>query len=251
MTFVPFIAAAAGGGLLGLVFYEGLNQSPAGVASGDPVTARTEFLARLDAPAEESFELFANLSSVIDDSGLNPGVYEPDPPPSTIAITLNGITWSIVNTYSDSPNNSEPTYGRYGSFGVLGGNSWIVGSNVAGRFATHGTKHLVCAATTPEETGLQVTITFDAPIAFFGAYMTDIGDGGGKVSYRLTKVDTSTVSGFVSDATSLPDGSLLFWGFVDDTDTYTKIEFFCTRPSGTDVWGVDQLTWGPASMVVT
>ena len=44
-----------------------------------------------------------------------------------------------------------------------------------------------------------------------------------------------------------PNGALLFWGFIDNTTTYTSVTF--ANSSGTDFFGFDDLVIGSLAQV--
>lgn len=94
---------------------------------------------------------------------------------------------------------------------------------------------------------------FLTPISAFGLYMTDLGDFLGTIVMRITRSDNVQFSYTIVDTFSgglpLPNGALTFFGFVDGTDTYTKVEWFCDQDN-TDAFGIDDVVWGPYSILV-
>ncbi len=91
------------------------------------------------------------------------------------------------------------------------------------------------------------TLTFGTPIAAFGFYGTDIGDFAGALTLGLT--DGSGVSSTlaVPDQTGrTANGSALYYGFVDTTDTYSSISF---SGADGDVLGFDDFSVGSLAQV--
>lgn len=111
----------------------------------------------------------------------------------------------------------------------------------SGRFATSPTQYLKTDA------GQAFNIAFSSGISAFGFYGTDIGDFGGQISLQLTGGSNPLLN--VGNSTNAPDGSLLFYGFIDDADSYTNIAF--SNSSGTDVFGFDDMVVGDAGQVAS
>jgi len=109
-----------------------------------------------------------------------------------------------------------------------------------GRFATSGTHYLNIAL------GDGFTLDFSAPISAFGFYGTDIGDFSGQLLLHLE--NGSTLDVIVPHTVNAPDGSLLFWGFIDSMNSYTHIDF--TNTSGSDSFGYDDMTIGTQEQIV-
>ncbi|WP_243974189.1 hypothetical protein [Vibrio natriegens] len=102
-----------------------------------------------------------------------------------------------------------------------------------------GTKYLLTSG--------EFVIHFDNPVSAFGFYGTDIGDIGGTMTL-------TTVNGVVTDhpiphTVSGPSGSLLFYGFVDDENSYTSVTLKNSL-SGGDVFGFDDMIVGDLAQVV-
>jgi hypothetical protein len=137
-----------------------------------------------------------------------------------------------------------------------GGEVAVTSANDAGRFNT------TSATTTQPRSGQwwdtnasTVTITFDSPISAFGFYGTDFGDFDGRVSVTLTDRGNSinsSLSILTCPTTGCTTGSdnaaLIFWGFYDTQNTYTKIEF-SNASSGTDYFGFDDMVVGDVGQV--
>jgi hypothetical protein len=123
----------------------------------------------------------------------------------------------------------------------LSGDAEILSGFGAGRFATSGSKWLEVG------TNSSFLIEFSSPVSAFGFYGTDIGDFGGQIMLTLTNGVTKDIT--VNNTVGAPDGSLLFWGFTDDMNSYSKIEF--NNVSNQDFWGFDDMTIGDLTQVQT
>jgi hypothetical protein len=137
-------------------------------------------------------------------------------------ITINGINGTF----------SLPTYGVVENNGT-----------VSGEFNTTsgGSKWL--------DADPNVVITFASPIAGFGMYGTDFGDFNSQMSWKLYKTGGGTVTHTIGHTVnSLNNGALIFTGFVDDTDTYDKVEMLYTDLG--DAVGLDDITWFSAATLV-
>ena len=189
--------------------------------------ALTEFFGQDDFPgntvpaggnAETARNAFlSNLSGVgtEDFEGITTGTTSP------IALTFPGTSGSITATLS-------------------GGGAIIrSGPNGFGRFATSGTKYV------DTNSGGDFVIDFSSAISAFGFYGTDIGEFGGDLILTLTNGTTQTLT---LDTSGSTEANLLFYGFIDTTNAYTRIAF--NNTSGSDAFGFDDLTIGDRSQVV-
>ena len=197
----PMAAEAA------LTVYFGENELAAGTVSGDPVTARTNFLSGLTGVGSEGFESYT------------PG----DPFTNPLNVSFFGST--ITGKLSG------------GSFGVVDGNS-----DCCGRFNTTSLGSNWWLA------GEAFSVEFSAPVSAFGFYGTDIGDFNGQLKIRLIDSSDVSVDKLVESTQNGPDGSLLFWGFIDPTATYKKIEFDFTA-EGADGFGFDDFVVGDPKQI--
>lgn len=217
MTYVAFVGAT--GPVTGYTVYEGENTGAAGDISGvvgDPPAARAAFMARLTGVSVEDFESY------------NPGSV--DRQFQERPVTRNGTTMQI---------NSD--YGSAGTYFV------VVTWSGSGRFnTTSGGEQLLdnCVASA----AYPITITFTTPIAAFGWYLTDLGDFSGQISMELTKSGGGTVSFDIDHTLGAANGSLYFWGFVDQIDTYTQVKVLCS--SSEDIFGIDDWVWATASYLI-
>lgn len=120
-----------------------------------------------------------------------------------------------------------------------GGPGEILSSLGAGRFATSGTQYLETSS------AQSFNIAFSDPISAFGFFGTDIGDFGGEVILTLSNGTTEIIN--IGNSTNAPDGSLLFFGFIDSMNSYTNIAFDNT--SGDDFFGFDDMTIGDIGQI--
>lgn len=90
-------------------------------------------------------------------------------------------------------------------------------------------------------------ITFSEAISAFGFYGTDIGDFDGQVTLGLA--GGGSVDLTVDNTINGNNGSLLFFGFIDPTQSYTSITFGNTA-AGSDFFGFDDMVIGDREQVV-
>lgn len=196
----------------GLIVYEAEDTAPGGVVTSGPSAARSEFMARL---------------SIVSDSESFDGTFEfeGDTYPFEDALTMTGIgvvVNGVTATFSDGVISSGTGSGRFnttsgGAFYVqLGGEAML-------------------------------SLTFDSPIAAFGAYLTDVGDFVGQVSATLHKTGGGTVDIDLTHTVNGPNASLMFWGFVDDVDTYDSIDIVSS--SAAEAIGLDDMVIATAAQL--
>lgn len=164
---------------------------------------------------------------------------------ATFLAGLNGVGTEAFESFSGGStaplNLSFPGAGT----ATLTGNGSIFEYTQGGRFATSGSKYFSV------ESG-NFTVSFSSPIAAFGFYGTDIGDGGQSLSLILTGSDGTITTLDVPNVVdgTLANGSVLFYGFRDSTSSYTSVTFAGAGGSnGGDVFGFDDLTVGSARQV--
>lgn len=194
-----------------LTVYSGENQSPGGIVSGDPLTARTQFLSNLSGVGTETFE----AQTVGDEAPIQ--LLFPGSGSSTIGATLAGV-------------------------GVI-----FPTPSSAGRFNTTGATVTPTAGKWWSAEG-SFSLTFNRAIAAFGFYGTDVGDFNGQLTISLTGTDNQVTNLNVNHTINGNDASLLFWGFVDTSKAYTKITFGNTA-TGFDFFGFDDMTVGDINQV--
>ena len=128
---------------------------------------------------------------------------------------------------------------------VLNG-SGAVGSVPAGMVNANGRYGI--SGTDPEKffdtVAANFSLSFSSPIAAFGFFGIDIGDGGGHLSLLLTPSGGGPVVPLdVGNGTStLQNSSVLFFGFIDPTTTYSQVNFLNSDTG--DGFAFDNLTVG-------
>lgn len=207
MPHIAYMVAAGGGAPIPITYYEAEDQTPGGAVTAGPSGERGLFMARLTVTGVEDWEGYAQFDPI-----------------DTVAVTINGTAGTF----------SAPTYGQ-----VLG-----AGGAGVGRFNTTsgGVNWLDVGADDPI-----CTITFAAPIAAFGFYATDMGDFTGRVSVVLNKTGGGTVLHDIAHTVNGSNGSLLFFGFVDEVETYDSIEIRTTNTA--EGFGIDDLIWATAAQL--
>ncbi|MEO0632727.1 MAG: VPLPA-CTERM sorting domain-containing protein [Pseudomonadota bacterium] len=127
---------------------------------------------------------------------------------------------------------------------TLSGTGTDIGSSGgAGRFATSGSNYVE----TPG--GGDFVIDFSSAISAFGFYGTDLGDIGNDLVITLRNSVTSALTALTVDVMGSPNGSLIFWGFTDTTESYDQITFDNVPGSG-DVFGFDDMTIGDVTQII-
>lgn len=106
----------------------------------------------------------------------------------------------------------------------------------AGEFPTSGDRWVA--------TNIGFDISFSEAISAFGFYGTDIGDFGGLLELTLSNGTTEVLT--IDNGSE--NGSLLFYGFIDQTETYTNIAFANTA-GGSDFFGFDDMVIGDAGQI--
>jgi hypothetical protein len=165
---------------------------------------------------------------------------------ATSASFLSQLTSPGVETFDSFASGATavaPSFGN-GITATLNGGV-IVNSPGAGRFAISSPNFYEADTST-------FSINFSGPIAAFGFYGTDIGDFGGVLSLTLTDAGGQTSSLIVpasvgSGGAQPENGSVLYFGFYDLSDTYTSIAFNNSNTS--DVFGFDNFTVGLEAQV--
>lgn len=204
------LLACASSSHAALTFFFGENQTPNASVSGAPLAARNEFLSKLSGVGTETFE------------GLETGAEGP------LALAFPGSTSTIGATLTGDgvvfPTPS--TAGRFNTTGATSGPAAGKWWSVEGSFS----------------------LTFDQAISAFGFYGTDIGDFDGRLVITLTDTDDLITELEIGHTINGADGSLLFWGFVDNSKAYKSIGFGNTA-EGVDFFGFDDMTIGDAGQI--
>jgi hypothetical protein len=189
----------------------GLGETTRQTVHPNADNARNQFLSNLSGVGTETFESFADNTAL------------------PLALSFPGSAGSITATLSGS-----------GNIDVLAS-----GTNSAGRFPISGTHYLDGVTASTGSTAL--TINFSSSISAFGFYGTDIGDFNGVVELRLNGAVTTTVS--VNNSTNISGGGVLYFGVIDDTNSFNQVVFRNTG-SGDDIFGFDDMTVGDIQQVV-
>lgn len=204
---------------VGLTWFEAEDQMPDDAVTAGPAAARAAFMAALSVSGSEGFE---------------GAPYVPGWSMDGESIAVNGV-------------------GATFSAGVIEGvdpDFWEEGNpiNYAGRFNTTAPGFPDAYRWLAFGAALTMTeITFDVPIAAFGFYATDMGDFSGQVSMVLHKSGGGTVTKNLSHTVNGDSGSLMFVGFVDDTDTYTKVDIKATTTA--EFIGIDDIVIATAAQL--
>jgi hypothetical protein len=159
------------------------------------------------------------------------------------AAFFSNLTGGVgTETFETIPNGtSTPIAVSFGTAGTatLSGTGFVeTGASSSDQFPISGTNYF--------DTDGTFTIAFSTPISAFGFYGTDIGDVNAALSLTLTGSNgTSTLD--VPDQIG-PDanGSALYFGFYDLTNTYTSISF---AGAGSDIFGFDDFSIGTIAQV--
>lgn len=83
-----------------------------------------------------------------------------------------------------------------------------------------------------------LTFTFGANLAGFGIYFTDMGDFGAQWTATLTDQFDNVTNYDIGHTVGSPEGSLMFWGFIDSTGLLYKSVTF-TSSNTADGIGID------------
>jgi hypothetical protein len=156
---------------------------------------------------------------------------------------LSGVGTEYFDTFADGT--VAPliiSFGAAGTAKIQGSgevNSVPSGTNGVGRYPISGDNYW--------EGTNSFYIEFSDAIAAFGFYGIDIGDFDGQVT--LTAIDGMTTTLLtVPNSINIAGGSVLYFGFYDTANQYTKITFGNTE-SGTDYFGFDNMTIGSLQQV--
>ena len=133
---------------------------------------------------------------------------------------------------------------------TLTGSGQVFGGPSSGAFATSGSRYFQIETST----GGDFTINFTSSIAAFGFFGTDLGDAGSNLILRFTRAvggtfDVQVPYNVNAPGGGLPNGNLLYFGYIDTANPLTSVQFRSTG-SG-DVFGFDDMTIGTAQQVST
>ena len=177
---------------------------------------------------------------------------------------FSNLTGVGTETFDSLPDNTTPTFNAsfpgagtasitdsgLGGVQVVNENDLNVIGN--GRFAISGTQFLEV-----DSNGFAINFNNAGGISAFGFYATDVGDFGGQLTLTLTKLDGTTVILPVNNAFTPggagynpEDGSVLYFGFYDTTQTYKSIAF-ANSQGGVDSFGFDDFSVGSQSQITS
>jgi hypothetical protein len=137
-------------------------------------------------------------------------------------------------------------------------NNYVTTGTSNGTFATSGTHYLYNTG----NGAVNDTLTFSAPVAGFGMYVTDLSDGvssADQIEYKLTFSDNTTQTVETSVGANNNNANVLFFGVIsnDPSETITSVEILNSQPTVGDSIGIDDVTVGaavvpePTSLVLT
>jgi hypothetical protein len=96
--------------------------------------------------------------------------------------------------------------------------------------------------------GNNFAIDFSSPVAAFGFYGIDIGDIGAQLT--LTLVGGGSVSINIPHSIDVgQNGSVIYFGYIDVDNPWTRAEFTNAGGGGGDDFGFDDMTIGSAQQV--
>lgn len=164
------------------------------------------------------------------------------------ALFLANVTGAGTETFEGfAPQTESPLAIAFPGAGIAtltgSGEVWS-GTTGAGQYSTSGENFWLAP------TGGNFEIDFSNPIAAFGFYGVDVGENGGTLSLVLTVSGGGTLVlpvPHTSGASGSTDGSVLYFGFYDTTNTYTSVRF--VNPDQTDFFGFDDMTIASAEQV--
>lgn len=214
------------------------EEAPSGAVTGAPVTERASFLGYLSGVTSEGFEGFTASNTA-----------------QAVSITRNGTTCTIKQLISEFDGGFTdvadveyepkvlnatlaPLVGRFNT--TASGANWLDLAVETGNDAS--------APSGIWEGRYRASFSFSTAIAAFGFYGTDFGDftEGRRVMAELTLSGggTTTVE-ITDDITSHANGNLIFWGFADGADTYTKVVIYVeqTTSSSAEGLGIDDVVF--------
>lgn len=221
------------------------EEAPSAAVTGTPVTERATFLGYLSGVTSEGFEGFTASNTA-----------------QAVSITRNGTTCTVKQLISEYDGGFTdiadveyepkvlnatlaPLVGRFNT--TASGANWLdmqveTGSDASAPSGIWGGRY-------------RASFSFSTAVAAFGFYGTDFGDftEGRRVMADLTVSGGGTTTVEITDAiTSHADGNLIFWGFVDGVDTYTKVVIYVeqTTSSSAEGLGIDDIVFcTPAYLV--
>ncbi len=126
---------------------------------------------------------------------------------------------------------------------TLSGDGQVTNNVSAGRFNT------TPAGSKWWDVSGDFTIDFSSPISAFGFYGTDVGDFNGQITIDLIDTLNRVTHSVLNNSINGKNGALLFYGFIDGTNSYKQITFGNTA-AGTDFFGFDDMVIGNLAQVL-
>lgn len=158
------------------------------------------------------------------------------------------VSTCTFETFADNtlaPFDLPPFSGGAGAvIGTVSGGAKTRLGVIAGRFNTTpgGNSHLQISSS--------AAIAFSPAISAVGFYGTDFGDFDGSMVVRMRNATTGvTTTHALPAAISGPNGNLLFWGFMSDSETFDQITIATADASTTDLFGIDDLIVATSNQV--
>jgi hypothetical protein len=164
------------------------------------------------------------------------------------ALFLSNLTGVRTETFEGfAPQTESPlaiTFPDAGTATLTGRGEVWTGTTGAGQYPVSGENFWLAP------TGGNFVIDFSNPIAAFGFYGVDVGENGGTLGLVLTISGGGTLIVPVphtSGVSGSTEGSVLYFGFYDTSQTYTSVSFI--NPDETDFFGFDDMTIGSTRQV--
>lgn len=207
----------------------GLNATPDpdGTVGGPPVSARST--------------LTGFMTDIYDEGSFAGATVDALTTSTALTFTKQGVGPAIAGTLTAPGANDVANPKRFGVFDTpLNGRY-----NTTGATATESADGRFVEANVTD-----LTIAFAQAISAFGFYATDIGESA-TLTVHLRTVGGATTS-FPVPATGQTTGSLVFWGFYDDSGTlYDQVSLTTSALPGPspDVFGFDDFVTGFARVV--
>lgn len=128
---------------------------------------------------------------------------------------------------------------------TLNGSGNTISGNQSGAIPHSGSEYYLVITSSQEE----FSIDFGTAISAFGFYGSDISDSGSLLSLALTDSHGDTHNVQVTNNRFYDSENQLFFGFIDTSLSYTKIQF--TSDFSGDFFGFDDMTIGDLGQVTT
>jgi hypothetical protein len=172
---------------------------------------------------------------------------------------LDAVAEPILESYEDQPittQNSDPIVTSFFTMTLLalsdsGEFRWLVTAEArpnAGTVPTEGIKFVEAAGRSSVAAPIEITFTFDDPIASFGLHIGDFGDLAsiGELTLSTDNVDELVIA---TTPPQLANGNVLFFG-ITDTNPFTTIQL--TKTTETDGITIDEVYFSvPGKIIVS